>query len=104
LSLPTDRPADRLTDRQSVPPRWAIFGLAVVTLLAVSLLLRASSPGRGQPVRAAVRPNSMAVLPFVNTSPDISDNYLGHGIAAGLTQTLDRIPVFGWPRDRRHSG
>jgi TolB-like protein len=34
----------------------------------------------------------MAVLPFVNTSPDISDNYLGHGIAAELTRTLDRIP------------
>lgn len=75
----------------AIPSRWAIFGLAVLGLLTVSLWLRASAPGRGQPARAAVRPNSMAILPFVNTSPDTSDDYLGHGVAAELTRNLSRL-------------
>ena len=42
-------------------------------------------------MRAAVRPNSMAILPFVNTSPDTSDDYLAHGVAAELTRSLSRL-------------
>jgi serine/threonine-protein kinase len=33
----------------------------------------------------------MAILPFVNASPDSSDNYLGHGVAAELTRTLNEM-------------
>ena len=80
-----------MTTRASIPPRWTIFGLAVLGLLTVSLWLRASAPGRGQPVPAAIRPNSMAILPFVNTSPDTTDDYLGHGVAAELTRNLSRL-------------
>src|SRR5918999_3358719 len=81
------------TDRAQprIPHRWALFSIAVLGLLSVSLWLRASAPGRGQPVRAAVRPNSMAVLPFINTSPDSSEDYLGHGLAAELTRALNRL-------------
>jgi TolB-like protein/predicted Zn-dependent protease len=77
--------------QQRIPARWRFFGTAVLTLLAGSLWLRASAPGRGQPVRVAVRPNSMAVLPFINTSPDSSEDYLGHGLAAELTRALNRL-------------
>lgn len=73
------------------PSRWTIFGLAVFGLLAASLWLRASAPGRGQPAPVAARPNSMAVLPFVNISPDTSDDYLGYGVAAELTRALSRL-------------
>ena len=74
-----------------IPHRWAVFSIAVLGLLAVSLWLRAVAPGRGQAVPVAVRPNSMAVLPFVNASPDSLDDYLGHGLAAELTRALDRL-------------
>jgi TolB-like protein/Flp pilus assembly protein TadD len=43
------------------------------------------------PVTVAVRPNSVAVLPFVNTNPDSSDNYLGLGVASELTRVLRRL-------------
>jgi serine/threonine-protein kinase len=75
-----------------IPPRWRFFSLAVLGLLAGSLWLRAASPNRGQPAPVATRPNSMAILPFINASPDTTDDYLGHGIAAELTRLLDRFP------------
>jgi serine/threonine-protein kinase len=74
-----------------IPQRWTFFSTAVLGLLAASMWLRASAPARGQPVRVAVRPNSMAILPFVNASPDSSENYLGHGVAAELTRTLNEM-------------
>jgi TolB-like protein/Tfp pilus assembly protein PilF len=71
--------------KNHVPPRWAVFSAAVLSLLIVSLWLRATTPNQGQPLPAAARPSSVAVLPFVNTSPDVADDYLGYGIAAELT-------------------
>ena len=76
---------------QRVPARWTVFSAAVLLLLLVSLWLRATTPNRGQPPRAAGRPSSMAVLPFVNTSPDVADDYLGYGLASELTRTLSRV-------------
>lgn len=78
--------------QQRVPARWTVFSAAVLGLLLVSLWLRAASPGSGQPLRAAVRPSSLAVLPFTNTSPDIAEDYLGYGLAAELTGALSRLP------------
>jgi TolB-like protein len=34
----------------------------------------------------------MAILPFINASPDSADNYLGHGVAAELTRWLNQLP------------
>lgn len=80
----------RLSPRR-LSPRWAVFTVAVLGLFGVSLWLRASAPARGGPVRIAARPSSIAVLPFTNTSPDPSDDYLGPGIAAELTRQLTRF-------------
>ncbi len=66
--------------------------MAVSLLLAGSLYLRAASPNRGRPLPAAVRASSVAVLPFMNTSPDVADDYLGHGLGADLTEALARMP------------
>jgi len=68
-----------------------VFSGAVLTLLIVSFWLRAASPNPGQPVPAAVRASSIAVLPFVNTSPDVADDYLGHGLGAELTEALSGV-------------
>ena len=83
-----DRPVPR---RQRLSSHWAVFGAAVLGLLAVSLWLRASVPARSQPAPIAVRPNSMAILPFINASPDSADDYLGPGVAAELTRSLTRL-------------
>ena len=61
-------------------------------MLLVSLWLRASSPDRGQPAPAAVRASSVAILPFINASPDSADDYLGPGVGAELTGALTRVP------------
>ena len=100
-----DRPVAR---RQRIAPHWAVFSAAVLGLLAVSLWLRASVPARSQPAPIAVRPNSMAILPFINASPDSVDDYLGPGVAAELTRALGglgglrvaaRSSAFAMPRD-----
>ncbi|MEA2724522.1 MAG: eukaryotic-like serine/threonine-protein kinase [Gemmatimonadales bacterium] len=92
-----------------IPARWAFFSTAVLSLLVMSLWLRAKAPASGEPVRTAVRPNSMAILPFINASPDSADDYLGPGVAAELTRVLGRLPglrvadrlsAFAAPRDR----
>ena len=77
--------------QQRIPPRWAVFSAAVMSLLVVSFWLRATTPNRGQPFPTAVRSSSTAVLPFVNTSPDVAGDYLGYGLAAELTQALSRV-------------
>ncbi|MGH7509422.1 MAG: TPR end-of-group domain-containing protein [Gemmatimonadales bacterium] len=74
-----------------MPPRWAFFSSAVMALLAVSLWQRATAPVRGEPVRST-RPNSIAVLPFANASPDSAEDYLGYGVATELTRALDHVP------------
>ena len=81
----------RTSIRQRIPARWAVFSAAVLSLLVVSLWLRATTPNRGRPLPAAIRPSSLAVLPFVNASPDVADDYLGYGLAAELTRELSGV-------------
>jgi serine/threonine-protein kinase len=64
----------------------------VLGLLLVSLWLRATAPVIPEPVRVAVRPSSIAVLPFINTNPDSADDYLGPGFATELTRALGTLP------------
>ncbi len=79
----------RLLQRH-IPPRWAFFTAAVFFLSLASAWLRMTAPRSAEPIRAAARANSVAVLPFTNASPDSSDNYLGYGVAAELTRLLDQ--------------
>src|SRR5688500_3078274 len=76
---------------QRLPARWTVVSAAVLCLLIVSLWLRAAAPNRGQPLPPAARAGSLAVLPFVNTSPDVADDYLGYGIAAELTRAFTAV-------------
>jgi TolB-like protein len=86
ISAP-DRPS---LVRQRIPPRWAFFTAAVLSLLVASVWLRVTAPESAEPIRAAARSNSVAVLPFTNASPDSADDYLGYGLAAELTRLLDQ--------------
>jgi TolB-like protein/Tfp pilus assembly protein PilF len=78
--------------KRRIPPRWAVFSAAVLSLLGGSLWLRVTAQGSGEPVRAAVRANSMAILSFTNASPDSAENYLGRGVAGELTRLLNDLP------------
>jgi TolB-like protein/Tfp pilus assembly protein PilF len=78
-------------DIRRIPPHWRLFGAAVSGLLLVSLWLRFNAPPVAQPVLAKPRPSSIAVLPFLNTNPDSSDNYLGYGIGTELTRALSQL-------------
>jgi TolB-like protein/Tfp pilus assembly protein PilF len=74
------------------PPHWRLFSAAVFGLLLLTLWLRLTAPTpAAPPVKVAARPNSIAVLPFINTNPDSTDDYLGVGLASGLTRTLSRL-------------
>jgi TolB-like protein/Tfp pilus assembly protein PilF len=84
----TEEPAQANRFRRRIPARWGVFSGAVLLLLVVSLWLRATTPNQGQPLPAATRPSSVAVLQFVNTSPDVADDYLGYGLASELTRQL----------------
>lgn len=69
-----------------------IFSLALCGLFGVSLWLRFAAPGPPEPARIAARRSSIAVLPFVNATPDSSNDYLGYGFAGELTRALRQLP------------
>ena len=64
----------------------------MLSLLVVSLWLRLTAPRTPEPVPVAVRPSSIAVLPFRNTNPDSSYDYLGYGLGADLSRLLGELP------------
>lgn len=71
--------------------RWRVFGVAVTGLLAVTLWLRGTAAPPAPPRPPVVAPRSIAVVPFINASPDSSYDYLSEGIAADLTGALGPI-------------
>ncbi len=64
----------------------AVAGLAVLGLIVMLILWRRGSPTT--PIGSA----SVAVLPFVDLSPDRSSAYLGDGVAETLINALTNVP------------
>jgi TolB-like protein/Flp pilus assembly protein TadD len=85
-------PIERLPLLRRVPPRWMIFSIALLGLLALSLWLRFAAPDVPERPRIAARRSSVAVLPFVNATPDSTNDYLGYGVASELTRALRQLP------------
>jgi len=86
-------PGERVTALRRLSPHWAFFSFAVLGLLAFTLWLRYTAPA-WPPAAAAPepRPRSVAVLPFVNASPDSADEFFSDGMAAEVTAALGRVP------------
>lgn len=78
--------------RPALPVRWKVFGAAVAGLLAITLWLRGTAAPPVPPTPPAPTPRSIAVVPFINASPDSSYDYLSEGIGEDLTSAFGRIP------------
>ncbi len=83
----------RVATVRRLSPHWAFFSFAVLGLLAFTLWLRYTAPAPS-PAAAAPepRPRSIAVLPFVNASPDSADEFFSDGMAEEVTAGLGRVP------------
>ncbi|HEU5040961.1 MAG TPA: tetratricopeptide repeat protein [Gemmatimonadales bacterium] len=92
VSLPGTATMEWLAASRRVPPRWTVFTFAVLGLLVLSLWLRYRAPGLAPPAPAPVRPRSVAVLPFLNATPDTSNRYLSEGLSRELVGAFGRIP------------
>lgn len=80
-----------VSERLAVPVRWRAFATAVAILLIVTLWLRITAGPSTSASRETAATRSIAVLPFINASPDSSYDYLSEGISADLTTTLGRV-------------
>lgn len=78
--------------RPALPVRWKVFGAAVAGFLVITLWLRGTAGPSAPPSPPAPTPRSIAVVPFINASPDSSYDYLSEGIGEDLTSALGRIP------------
>lgn len=74
-----------------LPVRWKAFSAAVGGLLAATVWLRVTAAPVA-PLPPAPPPHSVAVVPFLNDSPDSAYDYLSAGITGDLTGVLGRIP------------
>ena len=84
--------AERPGMRRRFTPRWAFFTTSVVTLLIVSLWLRYRAAPISDPAPAPPPPNSVAVLPLVNASPDPASDYLSDGLTSELITAFETVP------------
>lgn len=84
-----------------LPVRWKAFSTAVGGLLAATVWLRVTAAPVA-PLPPAPPPHSVAVLTFLNDSPDSAYDYLSAGMTGDLTGVLGGIPGFAWwPAARR---
>jgi serine/threonine-protein kinase len=92
MTTPPQRLAGPAAAGLRLSPRWAFFYFAVFALLGGSLWLRYTAPVPPPAARVPVtRPNSIAVLPLVNASPDSANEYFSDGITEELTGALGRV-------------
>ena len=77
-------------------PRWlllaALVGIVVVTGGGGLLTLRRHGASMAPQANVAVAPPSIAVLPFVDMSPEHDQEYLSDGVAEEIINALTQVP------------
>lgn len=72
---------------------WVSAAVAAVVVIGVSILWQVQNgDGTDDPAQFAPPPNSIAVLPFADLSPDRANDYLGHGLSESLIHQLAQVP------------
>ncbi len=98
----SEMPAPLMTIRATVPPavEWAILKalakepdarFATATEFAEALNRAAPEPAPGAALATARDVRAIAVLPFVNASPDAEDEYLSDGLTEELINALAQV-------------
>jgi len=88
-------PADSITMRTGRKLDFAIIGVlsvAVVLLLTNTLVWHKGAGLGGEAGSQDVPPDSIAVLPFTNLSPDKGQDYFSDGISEDLLNLLAKVP------------
>ncbi len=86
-----DSESGKITSSDSAKPRWSrrTIVISALAFVAVIALLAVGAFYFGSPRNSI---NSVAVLPFANTSADPSMDYLSDGITEGVIDRLSRLP------------
>jgi eukaryotic-like serine/threonine-protein kinase len=90
--LRRDAESSRRVSAVSEVPRRRQKRLLVSAILAVVVAIGAVLGLKFRPAQSSAAIDSIAVLPFANSNPDSSAEYLSDGITEGLIHKLSRVP------------
>jgi serine/threonine-protein kinase len=88
LTTPGATPALGAVNRLATRRVWSVAAVLLVVVLLGAVVARARATRGGAP---ATRVKSLAVLPFINLSGDVQNDYLSDGISEQLIDALSRV-------------